>query len=103
MRCAGKKGGQSKSPARLASMTNARSARWSWKAGERVTARLKRFRTWEGEIIRISKGVRGNRLLVVTVTWSSRAAQCLVRVPYEATIKEHQVCRVRGFRAEEVL
>lgn len=96
-RCNGARGGKVVTPAKLAALAAARRARLRWTVGERVTAHLRAKRTWEGEILRVGGGRPGRRRLVVLVTSGVDAAGILLGLatPYEATIHEHQVARVR--------
>lgn len=96
-RCNGAKGGKVVTPAKLAALAAARRARLRWTVGERVTAHLKAKRTWEGTILRVGGGRPGRRRLVVLVTSSigESGGRLGLATPYEATIHEHQVARVR--------
>lgn len=97
-RCNGAKGGKVVTPAKLAALAAARRARLRWTVGERVTAHLRAKRTWEGEVLRVGGGRPGRRRLTVLVTRSIGKFSGVLGLaaPYEATIHEHQVARVRA-------
>lgn len=72
-------------------------ARWKWRAGDHVTARVIAKRTWEAVIVDISAGEPGRRVLKVLMVKYLGSDEHTARRfhPYNAHIKESLVARVK--------
>lgn len=94
-RCTGRRGGRAGAhAAKKTAWDRMMLARWNWKPGERVTARIIKKRTWVGDLVSVGPGRRGRRVLTVLVTHAGTGINVPVK-PYRAEIRESLAARAR--------
>lgn len=86
LRCAGSTGGRSTSAAKRKAMLYALAHRYRWRPGDAVQPRLRKRRSWRGEVVRVGPGRRGFREVTVRVTRKDDAPANFVAVIAESLL-----------------